>query len=257
MQTCSISPKDNATFALGSSRTNGWSNIYLGHADGTYNGLKIINTNGYDRNLVGVDSNGYYKFGNNDECINIVTKYRDADSTGISFKIICGDRPEITFESKYDSENDRLFLFGGHNTSRPYLASMAVYKNTTSSASNVHIGNSGLLYRSTSSSERYKNNISLVDIDELEGLYNLPVKKFKYNDDYITTDDELYNKYLYGFIVEDLEKILPCAVQHTKDENGNDIPEMWNSNIIIPSLLKLIQDLNNRLKELEGDNQNG
>lgn len=27
----------------------------------------------------------------------------------------------------------------------------------------------------------------------------------------------LYGKYLYGFIVEDLEDILPCAVQHITD----------------------------------------
>ena len=103
-----------------------------------------------------------------------------------------------------------------------------------------------------SASERYKNSIVDADISELSGLYNLPVKKFKYNNDYIAPDDELYGKDLYGFIVEDLEDILPCAVQHIKGEDGTELPEMWNSNIIVPALLKLVQDLNNRVKILEG-----
>ena len=106
--------------------------------------------------------------------------------------------------------------------------------------------------RSMSSSERHKNSIVEADISELSGLYDLPVKRFKYNDDYIAPDNELYGKDLYGFIVEDLENILPCAVQHITGEDGTELPEMWNSNIIVPALLKLIQDLNNRVKTLEG-----
>ena len=105
--------------------------------------------------------------------------------------------------------------------------------------------------RNMSSSERHKNSIVEADISELSGLYDLPVKRFKYNDDYIAPDNELYGKDLYGFIVEDLENILPCAVQHITGEDGTKLPEMWNGNIIVPALLKLIQDLNNRVKTLE------
>ena len=105
--------------------------------------------------------------------------------------------------------------------------------------------------RNMSSSERHKNSIVEADISELRGLYDLPVKRFKYNDDYIAPDNELYGKDLYGFIVEDLENILPCAVQHITGEDGTKLPEMWNGNIIVPALLKLIQDLNNRVKTLE------
>ena len=113
------------------------------------------------------------------------------------------------------------------------------------------ITESGIFGRSTSSSERYKKDIQLADVNELKELYNLPVKKFKYKDDYIAEDDELYGKDLYGFIVEDLESVIPCAVQHIKNEYGEIVPEMWNSNIIVPSMLKLIQDLNDRLSNLE------
>ena len=122
-------------------------------------------------------------------------------------------------------------------------------------ASNMVVTDNGIFGRSPSSSQRYVKDIKLADITELNGLYDLPVKKFKYNDNYIATDDELYNKDLYGFTAEDLESILPCAVQHKIDENGELHSEMWNSNIIIPSLLKLIQDLNSRLKVLEEKEQ--
>ena len=121
-----------------------------------------------------------------------------------------------------------------------------------SSAANMVVTANGIFGRSTSSSERYENSIVEADISELSGLYNLPVKRFKYNDDYISSDDELHGKDLYGFTVEDLENILPCAVQHITGEDGAKLPETWNSNIIVPSLLKLIQDLNTRLKVLEG-----
>ena len=121
-----------------------------------------------------------------------------------------------------------------------------------SSAANMVVTANGIFGRSTSSSERYENSIVEADISELSGLYNLPVKRFKYNDDYISSDDELHGKDLYGFTVEDLENILPCAVQHITGEDGAKLPETWNSNIIVPALLKLIQDLNTRLKVLEG-----
>lgn len=123
---------------------------------------------------------------------------------------------------------------------------------TYSSAANMVVTANGTFGRSTSSSERYENSIVEADISELSGLYDLPVKRFKYNDNYIAPDDELYGKDLYGFTVEDLENILPCAVQHITGEDGAKFPEMWNSNIIVPALLKLIQDLNNRVKVLEG-----
>ena len=121
-----------------------------------------------------------------------------------------------------------------------------------SSAANMVVTANGIFGRSIASSERYENSIVEADISELSGLYDLPVKRFKYNDDYISSDDELHGKDLYGFTVEDLENILPCAVQHITGEDGAKLPETWNSNIIVPSLLKLIQDLNTRLKVLEG-----
>ena len=143
-----------------------------------------------------------------------------------------------------------MWLFGEADATSRHIGSYLVYNRTYSSAANMYVNQNGVFGRATSSSQRYKRDIALADVDDVKGLYDLPVKKFKYKNDYLALDDELYDKYLYGFIVEDLEDVLPCAVQH-KNEDGTTLPEMWNSNIIVPSLLKLIQDLNNRLKVIE------
>ena len=50
-----------------------------------------------------------------------------------------------------------------------------------------------------------------------------------------------------GLIVEDVADIYPDAVNY--DASGQ--PEMWNSQILIPAMLRLIQEQNERLKKLE------
>lgn len=239
-----IIPSSNASLSLGKYNELGWSNIYIGSPGGTYNGLRAI-ISGRSLNLCGRDADNHFIFGNNEAVMYYINKSVDTTTTGTAFKFTSGNN---------DASNNTssIWFFGAADSTSRYIGSYLAYNRTYSSAANMYVTENGVIGRSTSSSERYKNSIELASIDDLRGLYNLPVKKFKYNEDYISSNDELYGKYLYGFIVEDLEDILPCAVQHKNDEDGSIVPEMWNSNIIVPSLLKLIQDLNNRLKVIEG-----
>ncbi len=238
-----IIPSSNASLSLGKYNELGWSNIYIGSASGSYNGLRVI-VSGSSLNLCGRDADNHFIFGNNGAVMYYVNKNVDTTTTGTAFKFTSGNN---------DASNNTssIWLFGASDTTSRYIGSYLAYNRTYSSSGNMYVTENGVFGRSTSSSKRYKNSIEMASIDDLKGLYDLPVKKFKYNNDYISSDDELYGKYLYGFIVEDLEDILPCAVQHKNDEDGSMLPEMWNSNIIVPSLLKLIQDLNARLKNLE------
>lgn len=240
----SIAPNDHATYALGVYGEKGWSNIYLGKGDNKTNALHIINGSSTYL-LCGVNSSGQYVFGNNAAVMYYQVKDVWTDDTGNAFKFTSGNNAAA-------NNTTSVWLFGAADSTSRYVGSYLAYSRTYSSAANMVVTANGIFGRSTSSSERYKNSIVEADISELSGLYGLPVKRFKYNDDYIAPDDELYGKDLYGFIVEDLENILPCAVQHITGEDGTELPEMWNSNIIVPALLKLIQDLNNRLKVLEG-----
>lgn len=239
----SIAPNDNATYALGIYGEKGWSNIYLGKSDNKTNALHIISGSSTYL-LCGVNSSGQYVFGNNAAIMYYQAKDVGTTNTGNAFKFTSGNNAAA-------NNTNSVWLFGAADATSRYIGSYMAYSRTYSSAANMVVTSNGIFGRSTSSSMRYKNSIVEADISELKGLYDLPIKKFKYNTDYISSDDELYDKYLYGFIVEDLENVLPCAVEHITDEAGNAIPEMWNSNVIVPSLLKLIQDLNNRLAALE------
>ena len=239
----SITPSDNATYALGTYGEKGWSNIYLGKGDGKTNALHIISGSS-TYTLCGVNSSGQYIFGNNAAVMYYQVKNVSETATGNAFKVTSGNNTAANNTSS-------VWFFGAADATSRYIGSYLAYNRTYTTAANMVVTANGIFGRSTSSSRRYKKDISVADIDELKGLYDLPVKKFKYKDDYIAADDELYDKSLYGFVVEDLENVLPCAVQHEKDTDGTVKPEMWNSNIIVPSLLKLIQDLNNRLKVLE------
>lgn len=242
-------PSSNAAISLGKYNELGWSNIYIGNAANTYNGLRMIQS-GQSLNMCGRDAEGRFIFGNNESVMYYVNKNVDTTTTGNAFKFTSGNN---------DAANNTgsVWFFGASDKTSRYIGSYVVYNRTYTNTANMCVTSNGVFGRSTSSSQRYKRDIVMADIDDLKCLYDLPIKKFKYKNDYIAADDELYDKYLYGFIVEDLESILPCAVQHTNDEDGAVIPEMWNSNIIVPSLLKLIQDLNTRLKNIEEGVQHG
>lgn len=238
-------PKSNASLALGKAGSLGWSNIYIGNESGVYNGLRMI-VGGSNENLCGRDEDGRYIFGNNGSVMYYRAKNVDTTTTGNAFKFTSGN--DIA-----SNNTTSVWLFGGSDSTSRFIGSYMAYNRTYSSAANMYVTSNGLFGRSTSSSQRYKEDITVADLSSFSGLYNLPVKKFKYKSGYLCGEDERCGQYLYGFVVEDLVDVLPCAVEHITDENGNSVPEMWNSNIIIPALLKLIQDLNTRLTALEGN----
>ena len=121
---------------------------------------------------------------------------------------------------------------------------------TTGSAANGYVNAStGLIARSTASSQRYKHDIvNLTDVPELDPktLYELPVRAFRFNQDYLPETDDRSDVLVPGFIAEEVDAIYPAAVDYS---NGQ--VETWNDRMLVPGLLALIQDLNNRVKELE------
>ena len=135
------------------------------------------------------------------------------------------------------------------------------YNNTSSSSANLRIDNAGYFYRATGSSKRWKKDITNEIEERLnpQALYKLPIKQYKYKEDYLNKNDKRYNKNILGFIAEDVKEIYEPAVEY--DEDGN--VEMWNSDVMIPAMLKLIQEqhkdieqLQQKIKELE-EKQNG
>ena len=107
------------------------------------------------------------------------------------------------------------------------------------------------LVAASGSSIRFKKDI--VDVNTVEELnprllLTVPVKAFRYRDDYLDVEDERSGVLVPGFIAEELDAIYPVAVDH--DSQGR--ASRWSSDFIVPGLLTLIQDQEIRIKALEG-----
>lgn len=100
-----------------------------------------------------------------------------------------------------------------------------------------------------SSAQRYKENISIISDEDLNPnkLLQLPVVQFKYRDGALMSNDIRAGKTLPGFIAEEVNDIYPIAC----DKGIDGAIEGWNANIIIPPMLKLIQDLYKKIEILE------
>lgn len=91
----------------------------------------------------------------------------------------------------------------------------------------------------SSSSKRYKDHIANMTLDEAKRMLNVPVIWFKYKENYLSPEDWLNGKKMPGFYAEDIYSIFPEAAQ--LNEKGE--PEDWNFRVLIPVMLKLIQNL--------------
>lgn len=128
------------------------------------------------------------------------------------------------------------------------IQSTSTYNSTTSTASNLIISSEGWFNRSTASSRRYKHDIYDLSGDlSSERLLSVPIRQYKFNEDYISKDDQRYNVDVPGFIAEELYEHYPIAVEIIDGQI-----EDWNHRMIIPPMLDLIQKLHRRITELEG-----
>ncbi len=130
------------------------------------------------------------------------------------------------------------------------LKHSGIYNAIASSGSQLRISDDGTFFKDSSSSRRYKKDITSKIPTKLNPnkLYDLNVVSYKYNDDYLPVTDQRYNHDILGFIAEDVYDKYPEAC----NLNKNGKPEMWNINILFPAALKLIQDQHKELQTLKG-----
>lgn len=119
-----------------------------------------------------------------------------------------------------------------------YLSGSAV--GTLSIDANAKVYSSG-------SSKRWKTNITSDLSSNLipEKLYELPVVQFEFDEEH--KELSLNDGIQIGVIAEDVDKIYPNACLYDKDGN----PANWNERIMIPAMLKLIQDQKKQIDALE------
>lgn len=131
---------------------------------------------------------------------------------------------------------------------RGIVQSAATYNKTYDSSPNMYIASNGVLGRSTSSSQRYKTDIQEVQNDELNPyrVLDIPIRQYKYNEDNIPVGKDADDTYI-GLIAEEVAKAYPAAAEYNEDGQV----EMWNVKVIVPAMLKIIQDQQKAINELK------
>jgi hypothetical protein len=120
---------------------------------------------------------------------------------------------------------------------------------TLTASPNVYMTSAGVIRKTSGSSLRYKKDVvDLISVENLNPikLYDLPVRAFKFKEEFLGDDDSRYDKLIPGFIAEEVEQVYPIAADY-----DNDGVEKWNVQVMIPSMLALIQSINIRLDALE------
>ena len=141
------------------------------------------------------------------------------------------------------------FTSGGVLTASSLVYFPGIDSSTSAANMRWGTGGPGKVQYSTASSRRFKNTI--VPISE-EGqldpkkLLDIPVVAFKYNEDYLSSDDSRFNKMIPGFIAEDIEQIYQIAAE----ADGIGATD-WNPRYVIPGMLALIQELYTKIETLE------
>lgn len=130
-----------------------------------------------------------------------------------------------------------------------YIQAPDVYNRTTSTGSNVRVTSAGTLKRYSSSSMRYKTDITTKLSSELDPyrLYDLKVWQYKYKEGHLNKNDQRYGQDIIGFIAEDVKQKYPIAVNYNEDGQI----ENWNVEMIVPAMLKLIQNQKKEIDELK------
>lgn len=113
-----------------------------------------------------------------------------------------------------------------------------------SSAPNLHIGSGGKIAKTSGSSKRFKTGIEPVIVNDLnpDKLYDINIVQYKFKKDYLSEEDQRYDKVVIGFIAEDIYEKYPIAADYTIDDDGNINVNDWNFRYMIPAMLKLLQD---------------
>lgn len=125
------------------------------------------------------------------------------------------------------------------------IRSVPTYSRTYDNSPNVYIASSGAFGRSTSSSMRYKKDITDVLNEDLNPyrILQIPVREYKYREEHIPIGKQADDVYI-GLIAEEVAEVYPIAAEYAEDGQI----EMWNIKALFPALLKIVQD---QQKEIE------
>lgn len=147
----------------------------------------------------------------------------------------------------YLGDGNRVMYLNSDETSS-YIRSETTYNRTYDASPNMYITSNGVFGRATSSSQRYKTDIKDVTDEELNPykILQIPVRQYKYNKDNLPIGKQENDIYL-GMIAEEVAECYPAAAEYNEDGQV----EMWNIKVIVPALLKIVQDQQKEIQNLK------
>lgn len=214
----------------------------------------------------------YPIYGFNQNVFRVATNLTDTSSTGLAFMIANGYYAAGgSADGSIDTTNSVVYLAGGCDATSRYITSPVAYWRTYNAAANMYVTVNGYIGRSTSSSIRYKHDISYITNSELsvvdnekktadlklnynsmDSVLDIPIVTFKYNDGYVTGEQDFdYEKPIAGFIAEDVAAICPECATYIEDENGELIPESWDAKQFIIRMLYVLQKQQKEIETLK------
>lgn len=158
-------------------------------------------------------------------------------------------RGKTEFESYTSCYIDDTLVFKtDKDDTSEFIRSLPTYNRTYDASPNVYITNLGTFGRSPSSSQRYKHDINDVSDNALNpyNVLDIPVRQFKYNEENIPVGKNIDDLYI-GLIAEEVAQVYPAAAEYNEDGQI----EMWNIKVIVPAMLKIIQDQQKEINELK------
>lgn len=155
----------------------------------------------------------------------------------------------LQFGSNGEDEASIVFQHGGSgytnvaafNIATQFRKSVKIMnlKHVTSGGHLVFASDGTTLAYLASSSKRYKKHIANMTLSEAKKILNIPIVWFSYKNGYLAADDSMAGKRVPGMYAEDVGKYYPEGAFC----DGAGIIENWNERMIIPAMLKLIQNL--------------
>lgn len=130
------------------------------------------------------------------------------------------------------------------------IKSLGAWNSSISSGNSVYVNKDGIMrkYVASSSSMSIKNHIKEITYDDAKSLLNSRIYSFRYNPEMYSLDEISESKKdRYGFILEDLEKTFPMAVEHDKD----GLPTSWCLQIVVPTHLAITKEHEIKITEHE------
>jgi hypothetical protein len=175
--------------------------------------------------MVGIGSTGYSNF-------RLQITGATSDSTAFALGIANSNVQDLFYV-----RNDG-YISTGNRASSPYNLTSGI-------AANMVVGADGTLYRSTSSSQRFKENIIDWDGSGLDTILSLKPKTFTYKEDYYSCPDRQF----IGLIAEEVAEVSSFLADFENEDGTGQVENVRYAIIVVP-LIAAIQEQNQLISEL-------